>query len=1264
MTHAFSCPNSNDLRSYIKGDSSDLDIEAIENHLASCQRCQVHIEILSEESDSLVQMVSAAAKVSNATEVSESRTRPFVRSSKQSGYQSKPIDPLTNSSVMNDSQRSITMIQDFRLLELIGKGGMGEVYRAVNVISNQQCAIKLLKPERMETPEALSRFRREIKILAQLKHRNIVGALHAGEHDGRLFLVMDYVRGVNLNQLVRRIGPLPVPEACAIIRLVANALQFAHEQKVIHRDIKPSNVMVTVDGEVKLLDLGLAQSLRIGEDDSLSRADQVLGTVDYMSPEQLKGGSQVSVRSDIFSLGIMLRELLTGERLRAEASGIPPIVSEASSSLVHENEHVSALVRDLTAWDPLKRPASMEEVAKRLEAISPMTDLTYLTELYERWEDRSGFNSRPDYRNANLQLRRNWIQSIYKNPLAGIIAGVCLSAIVIALTSRWNQTALLETKAVELGTVTAAGVGKVGTQLLSQGNVKAKGEDGQVFDLLPGENRLPFGRYSLLFINTPVDLDQAGEDFEVFKTATSTVEVSPILRWPFQYPDIPDEPGAFHLSHGSIWRAGWLTEDKLTFSIHLEVLAVGDQSKGDTTKWLKLEVISKGIDDRIGSEDYTETAYLNFDAVKWRNSQELQIREGWITASSDAIEKHLRQASTTNPSDREVVVRFDRQHDLLVESSSVPLPARRLSTFDVLALVFGQEIPAAGGAINAIRGTLPNVGARKTSLQLLDFGRGEQQCFVVSSRDQYNDYKSPGFTMARLKNDFGFGLLQVNLPGTVEAIFLKKTGSLKRTGNTAVLTPDELQNRKEQLQRRLEQLRQNGSRTLAEKQVVPKPPRRTGAAELVPAPWLKKWPKEIGIAIGSFVSHRAISSEDTNKKLALPFSSTKFDIALLPKEPSKQVFHGIIKLNPNHMEYLSVVVQSLGEETIGGRLHRWIDLEVISRFNEVDYSEFARVLIDTKEYEDSGDFLIKKGWIAFGARENVVAIPSDLNLDSIIDKRLRHQPKPEWNRIGAVDTLSMLFNAKLKPRTSTICTLRDKFAGMLAGLKRAPTYDKPFQHKSGEMLTCERWASPLSLPNLNYTFLRTAQMPFGFLEVTLNIDSISIQLDTESYRRLRPEEWSDDGFGTPAPEAEIPNWQVWTWIYQGKTYKAWAEFGGKIQSNGLTDVILRDAEGIEIRVPLTYFSKEGQVLMNRGRHWGKKPFRDSNIPQWRNLANYDAATKKVTFDIGDPSRLVGCELNFLELADQVWIEKLQAAKTRRFDANDTRSWQSFAGYVR
>jgi hypothetical protein len=581
----------------------------------------------------------------------------------------------------------------------------------------------------------------------------------------------------------------------------------------------------------------------------------------------------------------------------------------------------------------------------------------------------------------------------------------------------------------------------------------------------------------------------------------------------------------------------------------------------------------------------------------------------------------------------------------------VPLPARRLSVHDVLALVFGQEIPGAGGSISAVRNMLSEVGERKTSLQLLDCGYGEQQCFVVSSREQYNNYSVPGFTMARLKSDFGFGLLQVNIPGNVEAILRKKAAG------TLVLNPVEFQ-------RKLEQLRQSG--TLAPPPANPvvnsKLPREEWIAPpgFKPAPWLSKWPHHMGVIVGSRIGDIGNIFPEP-----LPLITEKFDLARLPVQPWKQVFHGIIELNPNHKESISAVVRMLGEETVGGRLLRWIDLEVTSRLNEVDYSEYARILVDAKEYEKSGDLLISKGWIAFGSRETVFAIPSDLNLDSIIDKRLRHQPKPEWNRIGAVDVLSMLFNAKLKPRTSSICTLRDEFAGILAGLPRTPIYDKPFRHKTGEMLTCERWESPKFLPNVNYSFKRSTQVPFGFVEVTLKKDAIKIHLDTESYRELRPEEWSNSEFGTPASGDDLPNWQVWTWVHDGKTYKAWAEFGGKIESERITDIILRDNAGIEIRVPMGYFSKDNQALISRGRYWGKKPW-NSSVPQWRNLKEYNRKSidKTVVFETGKVDHTASCSLRQLEQADQRWIEKLQNAKDSRYVANDIRSWQSFAGYVR
>ena len=133
-------------------------------------------------------------------------------------------------------------------------------------------ALKILKPERMGSREAISRFEREMKVLAQLKHNNIVEAICGGEQDGWLYFAMEFVGGINLHQLVRRVGALPQPAACHIACLAASALQYAHEQKVIHRDVKPSNLMLTPDGNVKLLDLGLAQFLDLdGVDGSFLR---------------------------------------------------------------------------------------------------------------------------------------------------------------------------------------------------------------------------------------------------------------------------------------------------------------------------------------------------------------------------------------------------------------------------------------------------------------------------------------------------------------------------------------------------------------------------------------------------------------------------------------------------------------------------------------------------------------------------------------------------------------------------------------------------------------------------------------------------------------------------------------------------------------------------------------------------------------------------------------------------------------------------------
>lgn len=1295
------CPTAQDLRFYLHGKTSDSDTETIELHLVDCQKCQIHLEILSEESDSLMHLVSEAAAIplvagSRSERTQSRRSLNEFRASSESSWRGA-----------NDMADSMTMIRDYRLLELLGQGGMGSVYRALHVRLNRQVAIKILKSDRIGADEAVSRFAREIRLLAQLEHPNIVRAVDAGEHDGLPYFVMEFISGVNLGQLVQRLGPLPVPESCSIIRLAAVALQYAHEQKVLHRDIKPSNVMITAEGAVKLLDLGLAQILELEVDDGVSRTDQVLGTLAYMSPEQLSGRNQVTMQSDIFSLGVTLHELLTGQR-PFERRGMPPFVSDIRSVRPDVDDNLNALVSDMLALDSSARPASMAEVQSRLQAISPDKNLTSVIAQYYRWENRNPDVSTSELARTNTasstaertggQSRANSMRvaAIAKTGhksnhffnmrtaiwMAGTVMGIALTTIGWLILFPY-QKAVPAIDSSE-GIVSVQAEGKVGLQLLAEGSVKAENEGGQIYDLKLGESKIPIGKYTIRFVNSPTEFQQDGDTLEVFNTATSIVHVRPVLTKPFQYPDIPDQPGAFGIYHGSIWRDGWDgVERPLAFNIYLEVVAIDRQPSTPSIQWLKMEVTSKGSEDSGLLDDYSETAYLSFDAKKWETERQLEIREGWIAANSIAIEGYLNANPSLSGGRTELIVRFDRRHDLIGEMKSVPLPTRRLSIQDVLSLFFGQEMHAAGGAINSVRALLPNMGDRKTSLQLIDAGRGEQQCFVVSSRDQARDRTIPGFMLALRKSDslnpFGFVQLEVNFPARVVA------NCLKKNANVTESHPKELLEK-------LSYLRKGEFKELAlpnKPESKPSKPEKRPTARNFQQTWLSKMAWDFGFALGDSTRSWSKPDEDfdsTPKSEPIPqpkieppsipaVSSTKrFDLATLPPFGASQTFHGIIAFNADHSETLSFTVRMLGEEQIEDRVFRWIDVEVNSRLQNVDYSEFSRVLVDAAEYSDSNRFLIKKGWIAFGDKGSVFAIPPDGNLDSIIDQRLSLQPKPMWNRIGVIDVYSMLFNINLKPRTN-ICSLRDEFAGKLPNMPRKLTQEV-IRHKSGDTFACERWEPPLILPQLNYSFVRSAQVPFGFISVRLVRNDLRIQLDMESHRTVRTDEWSNCAFGTPSQLDEllsnnqkrlqpIPNWQVWTWSDADKTYKAWAEFGGTIESQGAIDILLRDKAGNEIRVPETLLSQADQSAASKGRFWAKKPFADASISRWRVIKEDNRKLNELTFAIPSSPNLAKCQLSHLEPIDFIWVKKLRLATDAKHDtANNPRAWQGFAGYMR
>jgi eukaryotic-like serine/threonine-protein kinase len=203
-----------------------------------------------------------------------------------------------------------TLIGDrFRLEEKVGSGGMSSVYRAYDPTLERHVAIKLMHRDISSDPDQLERFRREARAVAQLNHPHVVTVIDAGEDEGAPYIVFEYVEGETLKERIRRLGRLPVSEAVAYAIEIGRALECAHDNKLVHRDVKPQNVLIDPDGRAKVTDFGIARSM---EAQGLTATGRVLGTTDYVSPEQALG-HEVTEQSDIYSLGIVLYEMLTGE---------------------------------------------------------------------------------------------------------------------------------------------------------------------------------------------------------------------------------------------------------------------------------------------------------------------------------------------------------------------------------------------------------------------------------------------------------------------------------------------------------------------------------------------------------------------------------------------------------------------------------------------------------------------------------------------------------------------------------------------------------------------------------------------------------------------------------------------------------------------------------------------------------------------------------------------------------------------------------------
>ena len=266
------------------------------------------------------------------------------------------------------------MVADrYRIVALAGRGGMGEVYRAEDLKLSQIVAIKFLPAALSKDAGALARFHSEVRIARQVSHPNVCRVFDIGDADGIPFLTMEYVDGEDLASLVRRIGRLSSDKAIEIARQVCAGLAAAHERGVIHRDLKPANLMLDSAGKIRITDFGLAAIAA-----SLDASDVKAGTPAYMAPEQLEG-KEVTVKSDLYSLGLVLYEILTGKRA-FNATTLPELIKQRESSAP---ANPSTLVRDLDPLvervilrclekDPAQRPGSALQVAAALPGGDPL----------------------------------------------------------------------------------------------------------------------------------------------------------------------------------------------------------------------------------------------------------------------------------------------------------------------------------------------------------------------------------------------------------------------------------------------------------------------------------------------------------------------------------------------------------------------------------------------------------------------------------------------------------------------------------------------------------------------------------------------------------------------------------------------------------------------------------------------------------------------------------------------------------------------------
>ncbi len=373
---ATTCYSRDELQRYLHGTAGDELSGAIESHLDSCSRCEDTLAELDHTDDTLVRTLKVKGG-DNGADVPA-----WIEQVASAPYQA---ETATKEPVAQPRGQ----LGDYVLEKVLGRGGMSVVFAARHQHLGRQVALKVLLPTTQQHAVSRERFSREMRAVGVLDHPAIVRATDAGQCDETLYLVMEQIDGVDLNRVSKSAGPLRVADACAIVMEAARGLAHAHARGVVHRDVKPSNLMLDQQGNVKILDFGLARMQSAACDVSLQTTmGQLLGTLDYMAPEQASG-SDVDARADVYALGATLFKLLAGVPPHGRSSDFPIIeflnrlATTDAKSLDELRDSLPADLAETVAAmlqrNPEDRIATAQEVADRLEPFAAGADLDGLS---------------------------------------------------------------------------------------------------------------------------------------------------------------------------------------------------------------------------------------------------------------------------------------------------------------------------------------------------------------------------------------------------------------------------------------------------------------------------------------------------------------------------------------------------------------------------------------------------------------------------------------------------------------------------------------------------------------------------------------------------------------------------------------------------------------------------------------------------------------------------------------------------------------------